>query len=107
MAFVTLASVPSKEIFNGTIRGRYAHLDRLTLGEVTLEPNVTVPRHQHPHDQMTYVISGRFEFTVGTETTILEPGMVAVIPGGVSHGGRTLTRCVVLDAFSPARDDYR
>jgi len=107
MPFATLAALPAKEIFGGTIRGHYAHLAKLTVGEAELNAHPLVPLHQHPHEQVTYVLAGRFEFTVAAETTVLEPGMAAIIPGGVSHGGRTLTACRVIDVFSPARDDYR
>ena len=107
MIFATLASLPAKEIFGGTIRGHYAHLDNMTIGEVELNPGLLLPMHSHPHEQITYVISGRFEFTVGDQTTILEPGMTALIPGGVRHGGRTLTACRVIDLFSPVREEYR
>jgi len=107
MSFATLASVPAKEIFGGTIRGHYAHLDKMTIGEVELAPGIILPMHQHPHEQITYVIEGRFEFTVGDKTTILEPGMIALIPGGVIHGGKTFTACRVIDIFSPVREDYR
>ena len=107
MSFATLASLPAKEILGGAVRGHYAHLTRLTVGEVALPAGLTIPLHQHPHEQVTYVIEGRFQFTVGAETRVLEPGMVALIPGGVLHGGTTLTACRVLDFFSPAREDYR
>jgi len=107
MSISTLASVPAKEIFGGLIRGHYEHLERMSVGEVHLTAHTVVPLHQHPHEQVTYVIEGRFEFTVGSETRVLEPGMAALIPGGVSHGGRTLTECKVLDIFVPVRDDYR
>ncbi|MDI1335288.1 MAG: cupin domain-containing protein [Lacunisphaera sp.] len=107
MSFATLASLPVKEIFGGAVRGHYAHLTKLTVGEVSLNPNITVPLHQHPHEQVTYVLEGSFRFTVGEETTVLGPGMAAIIPGGVMHGGTTLTACRVLDVFAPARDDYR
>lgn len=107
MPFSTLASLPAKKIFNGAVSGHYAHLDRLTVGEVTLQPGTTIPLHQHPHEQVTYVLAGRFQFTVGAETSELGPGMAALIPGGVPHGGTTLTACRVLDLFSPVRDDYR
>jgi quercetin dioxygenase-like cupin family protein len=105
--FTTLACLPTKEIFGGTIRGHYAHLDRLTIGEVTLAANTVLPMHQHPHEQVTYLLEGRFEFTVGEETVVLEPGMVALVPGGVMHGGKTLSACRVIDLFSPVREDYR
>lgn len=107
MTFTTLASLPAKEIFGGTIRGHYAHLEKLTIGEVSLAANTKLPLHQHPHEQITYVIEGRFEFTVGDETTVLGPGMAALVPSGVPHGGTTLTACRVIDVFSPAREDYR
>jgi quercetin dioxygenase-like cupin family protein len=105
--FLQLANVPAREILDGTIRGRYAHGAAMTIGEVSLDAHAVVPMHQHPHEQMTYVIEGRFAFTVGTETKVLEPGMVVVIPGGAMHGGTTLTACKVIDVFSPVREDYR
>ena len=36
-----------------------------------------------------------------------EPGSVLVIPSGVPHLARGLTECRVIDAFWPARDDYK
>lgn len=107
MSFTTLSSLPAREIFGGAVSGHYAHLERMTIGEVALQAGVTVPLHQHPHEQVTYVIAGRFQFTVGAETSVLEPGMAALIPGGVMHGGTTLTACRVIDLFSPVREDYR
>jgi len=107
MSFVTLASLPAKEIFGGAIRGHYAHLDQMTIGEVDLNPDTLLPMHSHPHEQITYVLSGRFEFTVGDQTTVLSAGMTALIPGGVLHGGKTLTACRLIDVFSPVREDYR
>jgi quercetin dioxygenase-like cupin family protein len=106
MPFATPATLPARNVFSG-ITGRYVHLDRLTCGEVELAAGAVVPSHQHPHEQVTYVISGRLEFTVGTETRVMEPGTCALIPGGTLHAGRALTACRVLDFFSPAREDYR
>lgn len=105
--FQQLVRLPPRAILDGGIRGHYAHTHAMTIGEVHLEANCVVPMHVHPHEQVTYVVEGRFEFTVGSETTILEPGMVALIPGGVTHGGTTLTECKVIDVFSPVREDYR
>jgi quercetin dioxygenase-like cupin family protein len=107
MPFSTLASIPAHEIFGGAIRGHYAHGDSVTIGEIDLDAGTVVPMHNHPHEQVTYVMEGRFEFTIGTETRILERGVAALIPGGVMHGGKTLTACRVLDVFSPVREEYR
>ncbi len=107
MPFSTLTALPPKDLFGGTVRVHYAHLERMTIGEARLAANVVVPLHEHPHEQITYVIDGRFEFTVGDETKVLESGMAALIPGGVKHGGKTLTACRIIDLFSPVREDYR
>lgn|SRR5581483_2902976 len=105
--FARLTDIPERRILDGSIRGHYAHTALMTVGEVLLDANTVVPMHEHPHEQITYVIDGRFQFTVGAETTVLEPGMAALIPGGVKHGGTTLTACRVIDVFAPVREDYR
>lgn len=107
MPFARFDDITERRLFGAAIRGRYVHAERMTIGDVRLDADTVVPLHDHPHEQITCVIEGRFEFTVGEETTILEPGMVALIPGGVAHGGRTLTAVRVIDLFSPVREDYR
>ena len=107
MNFVTLSQLPVKSVLGGAIQGQYAHLERMTIGEVRMDADAVLPMHSHPHDQLTYGLSGRYEFTSGDKTTVMEPGMTALIPGGVVQGGRTLTACHVIDVFAPVREDYR
>lgn len=107
MSFVHLSQIPVKSVLGGAVKGHYAHLERMTIGEVRMEAQSVLPMHSHPHEQITYVISGRYEFTIGDQTTVMEPGMTALIPAGVVHGGKTITACHVIDVFAPTRDDYR
>ena len=53
------------------------------------------------------MLEGEFEITVGGNPLSLKPGDVVVIPGNVPHSGRAISKCRILDVFSPARDDYR
>ena len=106
MSFTSISRIPVREIFPG-IRGRYFHGDRMTAGDLVLDAETDIPIHRHPHEQLTYLLEGRMEFIVGDEKQLMEPGDIAIIPGGVLHGGRTLTSCRVIDTFAPARDDYR
>ena len=106
MSFISIDRLAERPIFTG-IRGRYWHGDRITAGDVLLDAETDIPIHQHPHEQLTYLLEGRMEFVVGDERQVMEPGDIAIIPGGVLHGGRTITKCRVIDTFAPARDDYR
>lgn len=75
---------------------------------VTIEPNREVPRHQHPHEQLGIMLEGELELTLGEETRLLRPGDAYTIPPNLPHGARTGNAgCVVLDIFTPPRDDYR
>ncbi len=62
--------------------------------------------HQHPHVQATYVASGRFAFTVSGEEREVGPGDSFVIPSNAVHGCRCLQSGVLIDSFTPRRDDF-
>lgn len=106
MPFVPVASLPSKEVIQG-YTARTIHTGTMTLVYWTVEPGATMPEHSHLHEQIAHVLKGRFELTVDGVTQILEPGMVAVIPPHVKHGGTALTECELLDVFHPEREDYK
>jgi mannose-6-phosphate isomerase-like protein (cupin superfamily) len=44
-----------------------------------------VPLHSHPWDELTYVLEGEMEFTVGAETRAGGPGTLISLPRGVAH----------------------
>ena len=106
MPFVTVDTLPSKEIING-YTARTIHTGTLSLVYWTVEAGAAMPEHDHLHEQIANVLKGRFELTVAGETRVLEPGTVAVIPPHVRHGGRALTDCELLDVFHPEREDYK
>lgn len=73
-----------------------------------LEPHAVVEEHQHPHEQVGYVIKGRAKFIIGGEEKVLQPGDQFRIPGNVRHKVIALDEAVeALDIFYPIRDDYR
>ncbi|NOT06612.1 MAG: cupin domain-containing protein, partial [Gemmatimonadales bacterium] len=86
---------------------RFVHSERMTLAFWRVIDGATLPTHAHPHEQVTTVRAGWFELTIGDETQLLGPGHVAVVPSGVPHSGRAVTACELVDAFAPARDEYR
>jgi quercetin dioxygenase-like cupin family protein len=81
---------------------------QLMANWVTIEPHQTVPLHQHPNEQLGVMLEGALELTVGDETHVFRPGDAYTIPPNLPHSARTLDEgCVVLDVFTPVREDYR
>lgn len=74
---------------------------------VRIEPNRLMPRHQHPQEQLGIMLEGTLVLTIGDETRELKPGHAYTIPGDVPHHATTGDDgCLVLDIFSPVREDY-
>ena len=80
--------------------------ERTSLSEFILEKGSIIPKHKHPHEQTGYVISGRLIFTIGDEQFEAEPGDSWNIPSNVEHDVKVLEDTVVIEVFSPAREDY-
>jgi quercetin dioxygenase-like cupin family protein len=101
-----LDNVKGKEIVPG-IYGRFVHGDKITLSFVDIKKGSRLPEHQHPHEQVTYILEGELDMVIGGVQMLLTPGTVHVIPGNTPHSAYAITDCRVLDAFSPVREDYR
>jgi len=106
MSFISINNLAAREIVKG-YHGRVIHTGTISLMYWTVEEGAIMPVHSHVHEQIAHVIKGAFELTVGDETKVMEPGMAAVIPSHVPHGGRAITNCELLDVFHPERDDYK
>lgn len=62
--------------------------------------------HSHYHSQITSIESGLFEVEIGGEKKILKTGDVFYIPPNVVHGVVCMEEGVLLDMFSPMREDF-
>ncbi|TMI93261.1 MAG: cupin domain-containing protein [Bacteroidetes bacterium] len=101
-----IKNLKSKEVVPG-ITGYYAHGDKHTFGYVEIKKGSVVPEHRHVHEQITYVIEGQLNMTIGGEFCPLTPGMYHIIPSNMPHGAVAITDCKVIDTFSPVREDYQ
>jgi len=105
--FVTPQEAHQVEMLPGVHRRTMAITDEEMLCEFYLEREAVVPEHSHMNDQVGYVIYGRVELTIGSDKHICQPGESYAIPGGVVHMARALVDSLVIDVFSPPRNDYR
>jgi quercetin dioxygenase-like cupin family protein len=90
----------------GVRRKVLAHGPDLMLTRVAFETGGVGARHQHPHAQLSYVESGTFTYTIGEETQTLHPGDSCYVPPLAWHGVVCLAAGVLVDAFTPRRDDF-
>lgn len=101
-----LENIPARELIPGFF-GRFVHGSQCTLAFWDIKAGCVMPQHQHPHEQITHIVSGELEMEIGGEKMLFTAGSVHVIPPNVPHGAVAKTDCKVIDSFSPARDDYR
>ena len=95
------------EMLPGLVRRTLVSDDRLMICRFDLEKGVEIPGHSHSQDQAGYVVSGRIRVSVEGESSDLEPGDSYSAPSGAVHSAIALERSVVVDTFSPPREDYR
>jgi quercetin dioxygenase-like cupin family protein len=106
MPFIDLDKIPPVEISPG-VRVRTPYLQNLMLSYLEMDADSVVPLHKHPHEQGGVLLRGRLELTIGDEVRVVEPGSLFLIPANVPHKARPVGGpVVVLDVFSPVREDY-
>lgn len=91
---------------SGLIRRLGAYNEKLLLVEHRMEKGWIGSRHQHPHDQVVYVVRGRLSVTIGDASFDVRTGDSFVVRGGVDHQATALEDSVVVDVFTPCRHDY-
>lgn len=62
--------------------------------------------HHHPHRQVTYVASGRFEVEIDGRKQTLETGDSFFVAPDLVHGAVALEAGMLVDVFAPAREDF-
>lgn len=80
--------------------------DKIMLVNVHFEVGAIGVLHEHYHSQVTYVVSGEFELTIGDETKMIKAGDAFYIPPHVWHGAVCKKSGVLIDVFSPIREDF-
>jgi len=85
-----------------------SHQGGLMAVEVHFTGPTTDPAiHNHPHEQIVYVVKGRFEFDMNGEKTMMSPGDSIYIEPNVPHGALMLdAEGTLLDIFTPQREDF-
>lgn len=95
-----------EDLGNGISRQIMGWDNKIMMVKVKFEKGAVGAEHKHPHVQTTYCVSGRFEFTIGGESIIIEPGDGLYVAPDSLHGAVCLEQGVLIDVFNPAREDF-
>jgi|SRR5690625_3805788 len=68
-----------------TGRGQVLRSDVMELTRISYEKGKGAEMHQHPEEQILYVLEGTFEAVVGDETYQVKPGEASFMPSNVPH----------------------
>jgi quercetin dioxygenase-like cupin family protein len=95
-----------EDLGDGVKRKITAYHENLMCVEVHFEKGAVGALHSHPHEQITYIISGEFEFSIGGVKKILKAGDSTFKQPGIEHGAVCLKAGMLLDIFTPCREDF-
>lgn len=96
-----VAALPQKR-FPGGIGMRSVNLENLMMTFVEYDPGAVVETHRHRREQITYVLEGVLEVTVGDERQVIGPGEGVRVPRNVAHSSRAVQGpAKALDAWTP------
>ena len=105
MPYIDYQAKPKIKIWDG-IYGQIHHSNTITCAHITIDAGVSLPEHNHIHEQWSHLLEGEMEWNLGGEKRTMKAGETAYVPSNVPHSARALTRCKLIDVFSPVREDW-
>lgn len=99
--------LPWEQVREGVARKAFSG-EGATLSLNRLDPGHEPRPHDHPHEQIVYILQGQIDFHIGDEVVRLGPGGVLVIPPNARHWGIVTgsEQVLNLDVFTPKRAEY-
>ncbi len=90
----------------GVVRRILSYTDELMVVQNHFQKGAVGALHHHPHTQITYVVSGQFEFEIAGEKKVVNTGDSMLKRDGIEHGCVCLEEGILLDIFAPMREDF-
>lgn len=105
-AFVNEQTIEWETVAPGMKRKIMSYDNNLMLVKVAFEKGGIGVLHEHYHSQISYVVSGQFEVQIDGKKKVLKTGDVFYVAPHIIHGAVCLEDGVLLDIFSPMREDF-
>lgn len=77
------------------------------IAQFKMEKGATVPLHQHPNEQITYIAQGSVRVSVKGKDYTIKSGETLIIPANIPHSFICLEdNTIDIDFFAPPRKDW-
>jgi quercetin dioxygenase-like cupin family protein len=80
--------------------------EQTLMTEFLLKKDSVLPGHSHPYEQTGYLISGKIRLHIEQKSREIKPGDSWCILEDELHKAEALEDSVVLEIFTPVREDY-
>ena len=94
------------EVTPGNRRAVLAQRPELMLVAFSFDKGAVGALHSHPHSQVSYVAEGSFDVTIDGVTARLSTGASYIVAPNLLHGVVALEKGLLIDTFTPRRDDF-
>lgn len=98
--------VAVERVGQGVERKILAADGKLMAVEVHFQKGGMGALHTHPHEQISYIVKGSFEFNLDGMIETIKAGDSYYVSPDVRHGVMALEDSVILDIFTPQREDF-
>ena len=105
MPFIALADIEPRERRSGW-QGRVFHTANMTFAHWDFTAGAVIHEHGHEQEEVWHVLEGELEVTVGGETRVAGPGMIAVVPAETQHAVRALSDGKAMVVDWPLREGF-
>ncbi len=78
----------------------------LMMTIVEFEKGANAPVHSHPHEQISYILEGKFIYRISGEEKVMKRGDSVYVPSNAKHNVTALEKGTILDVFTPIRRDF-
>nr|WP_320120651.1 cupin domain-containing protein [uncultured Marinifilum sp.] len=104
--YIITSKMEWEDLGGGVSRKFLGWDNQIMMVQVKFEKGAEGSPHEHFHTQATYCASGKFEFNIDGEKKIVEGGDGVYIEPNLVHGAVCLEAGILIDVFSPVREDF-
>lgn len=104
--FIKAENIVREDLGDGIKRQILGYNPDLMMVRVWFEKGAIGVKHQHPHRQVSYVEEGEFEVEINGQRKLLKKGDSFFIPAEVEHGCVCIREGILIDVFTPIRDEF-